>query len=586
MALPTEDSIATCCFSTGSRISHCGSRRCGGHTNYLGTFAGVAIKCRRIASQLERKIITSLATPSIKQGSYAVKAAGKHTNKPAKSHGVTPVEPSGCLHNTNKSLKPRVQGWTRPTVIVEQTMLDTVCVQRWTGGLAGSSTRSLSRSAAGARLFAPEEPMNEPDKFLRDRVRPAEPGRSGALPRDPRTGPHQIAAPPSPAAPHRHAARPAPPSPAAAPMGTPLPTPPSPGQPIAAQPQPAVPPQPPWESPPPPAALAPALQSETARPLQPWIGRDAKARDSYSPRSDDQGWRRIIRLVTRRLADLSPASGQREAAQFEAVIRTVLQGNHKVGVLGKGGVGKTSVAASVGSILAELRQQDRVVAIDADTAFGRLSSRIDPAAKSSFWELTSDKNLHSFTDLTSRLGSNSAGLYVLAGEPASGRRQVLDPAIYREAALRLDRHFTMSVIDCGATMDAAVTQEVLRDLDALIIVSSPWADGASAAAKTLEWLSDHDMTELLRRTIVALNDSDGHADKRTRSLLAKEFIDHGQPVIEVPFDPHLRPGGVIDVSHEMAPATRLKFLRIAATITQYFASRPDGAQANAAPQLR
>ena len=107
------------------------------------------------------------------------------------------------------------------------------------------------------------------------------------------------------------------------------------------------------------------------------------------------------------------------------------------------------------------------------------------------------------------------------------------------------------------------------------MVSSPWADGASAAAKTMEWLADHDLRGLLQRTIVVLNDSDGHADKRTRSLLAREFVDHGQPVVEVPFDAHLRPGGVIDVNNEMAPATRRRFLQVAATITGYFAARPD-----------
>ncbi|GAB7144201.1 hypothetical protein LRC484719_27930 [Mycobacterium riyadhense] len=280
----------------------------------------------------------------------------------------------------------------------------------------------------------------------------------------------------------------------------------------------------------------------------------------------------MVRVVTFGLISPGPSAAQRDAAQFEKAIRTVLHGNHKVGVLGKGGVGKTSVAASVGSILAELRQQDRIVAIDADTAFGRLNSRIDPRITGSFWELTADKNLQSFSDMTARVGRNSVGLYVLGGEPASGPHRVLDPAIYREAALRLDRHFAISVIDCGSTMDAAVTQEVLRDLDALIVVSSPWADGASAAAKTMEWLSDRGLTGLLQRSIVVLNDSDGHADKRTRSLLAREFVDHGQPVVEVPFDPHLRPGGVIDVVHEMAPATRLKFLQITATITGYFAS--------------
>ncbi|MHA7648825.1 MinD/ParA family ATP-binding protein [Mycobacterium sp. ML4] len=309
-------------------------------------------------------------------------------------------------------------------------------------------------------------------------------------------------------------------------------------------------------------------------PAGPWPGAAASPTHTRA-QPTERGWRRVVRAATFGLFKPGPSAAQRDAARFEAAIRTALHGNHKVGVLGKGGVGKTSVAASVGSILAELRLQDRIVAIDADTAFGRLSSRIDPGTTGSFWELTADKNLQSFADVTSRVGRNSTGLYVLGGEPLSGPRRVLDPAIYREAALRLDRHFAISVIDCGSTMDAAVTREVLRDLDALIVVSSPWADGAAAAAKTVEWLSDHDLGDLLRRSVVVLNDSDGHADKRTRSLLAREFVDHGQPVVEVPFDPHLRPGGVIDVTAEMAAATRLKFLQIAATITGYFASRAE-----------
>ncbi|WP_231989959.1 MinD/ParA family protein, partial [Mycobacterium sp. 852002-51971_SCH5477799-a] len=349
-------------------------------------------------------------------------------------------------------------------------------------------------------------------------------------------------------------------------------------------PPPARPPGPPqaW-SPAPPQSAPPSFRPPARQPAH----LPPPAAAPQGPQSDlqqgggelpDRGWRRALRLASFGLINLGPSPAQQQEAQFEAAIRTRLYGNYKVGVLGKGGVGKTSVAASVGSLLATLRRQDHVVAIDADTAFGRLSSRIDPASTGSFWELTADKNLRSFDDVVARLGRNSAGLHVLAGEPASGPRRVLDPAIYREAALRLDRHFTISVIDCGSTMDSPLTQEVLRDLDALIVVSSPWADGASAAARTMEWLTDHGLTTLLQRTLVVLNDSDGHADKRTRALLAREFTDHGRPVIEVPFDPHLRPGGVIDVSQEMAPATRRKFLEVTATIAGYFAARPDGAK--------
>ncbi|MFV1503568.1 MinD/ParA family protein [Mycobacterium kansasii] len=389
--------------------------------------------------------------------------------------------------------------------------------------------------------------------------------------------------------PHPPAPRPStsqPPHPPALADGPTAPPPPAPVQPTRltgpAQPRPdipqsATPPHQPMRPlAPPDPARKPPQSAPSDVPIPPRVRAERAVIPATGSRGGpaDHGWRRLVRVVSFGLVNPGPSAAQREAADFEAAIRTALRGSHKVGVLGKGGVGKTSVAASIGSIFAELRQPDRVVAIDADTAFGRLSSRIDPAAHGSFWDLTAAKDLPSFADIVARLGRNSVGLHVLPGEPMAGARRVLDPAIYREAVLRLDRHFAISVIDCGSTMDAPLTQEVLRDLDALIVVSSPWADGASAAAKTMEWLSDRRLTDLLRRSVVVLNDSDGHSDKRTRSVLAREFVEHGQRVVEVPFDPHLRPGGVIDVRHELAPATRLKLLQIAAIIVEYFASGP------------
>jgi MinD-like ATPase involved in chromosome partitioning or flagellar assembly len=289
-----------------------------------------------------------------------------------------------------------------------------------------------------------------------------------------------------------------------------------------------------------------------------------------------RGWRRLVYNATFRLVNLGQSPGELRQAQLEAKIRTLLRGHYKVGVLGKGGVGKTTVAAAVGSVFADLRQDDRVVAIDADTAFGKLGARVDPHVVSSYWDVAADQRLDTFADMRSRVGNNAAGLFVLAGESATARRRVLDPAIYREAVSQLDRHFTISIVDCGSSLDAPVTQEVLRDLDALIVVSSPWVDGASAAGQTLEWLASHELTDLLHRSVVVLNDSDGHADKRTRSILANRFASHGQVVIEVPFDPRLRPGGVIDIANEMNPKTRQCFYEIAAAIAEHFPTTTRG----------
>jgi MinD-like ATPase involved in chromosome partitioning or flagellar assembly len=293
------------------------------------------------------------------------------------------------------------------------------------------------------------------------------------------------------------------------------------------------------------------------------------------PLPPSRGWRLVLFRLTFGAINLGQSTEELRQSESEARIKSVLRGHYKIGVMGKGGVGKTTVSASIGSVFAELRQDDRVVAIDADTAFGKLGSRVDPNATGSYWELAGDQHLETFADMRSRVGNNAAGLFVLAGEASPARRRVLDPAIYREATARLDRHFTISIVDCSSTMDTPVTQEVLRDLDALIVVSSPWVDGAAAAGQTMDWLANRGLTGLLQRTVVVLNDSDGHADKRTRTILAQQFAGQGQAVVEVPFDGHLRTGRVIERTTEMSPATRRKFIEIAAALAEHFPTSDD-----------
>jgi MinD-like ATPase involved in chromosome partitioning or flagellar assembly len=348
------------------------------------------------------------------------------------------------------------------------------------------------------------------------------------------------------------------------------------------QPQPAPPaPPPPQQAPPqgqqyPPQGYGPEPGAPPPPPPASYADR-IRADDLVPARRKPpgRGWRLALYKATFGLVNLGQSPDEVRQVELETKIRSVLRGHYKIGVMGKGGVGKTTVSASVGSVFAELRQDDRVVAIDADTAFGKLGSRVDPKAQGSYWELASDQHLETFADVRSRVGNNSAGLFVLAGEATPARRRVLDPAIYREATARLDRYFTISIVDCSSTMDTPVTQEVLRDLDALIVVSSPWVDGAAAAGQTMDWLAARGLTSLLQRTVIVLNDSDGHADNRTRSILAQQFASQGQKVVEVPFDGHLRPGGVIDHTNQMSDATRRRFIEIAAALADHFPTRDD-----------
>jgi MinD-like ATPase involved in chromosome partitioning or flagellar assembly len=100
-------------------------------------------------------------------------------------------------------------------------------------------------------------------------------------------------------------------------------------------------------------------------------------------------------------------------------------------------------------------------------------------------------------------------------------------------------------------------------------------DGAAAAGQTLDWLASRGMTHLLSRTILVLNDSDGHADKRTRSVLVERFSSNGMPVMELPFDGNLRHGGVIEGTRDMSTATRSRFVEIAAALADHFPTSDD-----------
>ena len=80
------------------------------------------------------------------------------------------------------------------------------------------------------------------------------------------------------------------------------------------------------------------------------------------------------------------------------------------------GIGKTTVAACVGSIFAQLSQDDLVVAIDADTAFGKLGARVDPTG--SYWDVAGPPTSTSTPSPTCAKGSDDTPPYGIASAHA------------------------------------------------------------------------------------------------------------------------------------------------------------------------
>ena len=68
--------------------------------------------------------------------------------------------------------------------------------------------------------------------------------------------------------------------------------------------------------------------------------------------SPSRGWRLVLYKATFGLVNLGPSADEIRQVELESKIKSVLRGHYKVGVMGKGGVGKTTVSASVGSVFA------------------------------------------------------------------------------------------------------------------------------------------------------------------------------------------------------------------------------------------
>ena len=308
-------------------------------------------------------------------------------------------------------------------------------------------------------------------------------------------------------------------------------------------------------SPRPPPAVAPGSGD---------LDRDALGQpDELPPR----GWRHRVHRWTAGLIDPGPGAAELARRALLHRVRQPLPGTHRVAVVAiKGGVGKTTVAACLGLALAAYRG-DRVVALDANPDAGTLADRLTGGSGRTVGELLRDaERVRSWSDMSGYTGV--AGRLRVVGschDPADFGREE-----YEQVSGVLGRFFDIVVTDSGPGLVHPAMQGTLALADGLVVVGSPTVDGASRAAKTLDWLLARGHAGLAADALVVLSHDRVSADVDAARIRAY-FAARCRGVVDVPHDPHLASGGRIDPARLREP-TRAAFLELAALVADRFAA--------------
>jgi MinD-like ATPase involved in chromosome partitioning or flagellar assembly len=156
----------------------------------------------------------------------------------------------------------------------------------------------------------------------------------------------------------------------------------------------------------------------------------------------------------------------------------------------KGGVGKTTTSALLGSLLAFLRR-DRVVAVETNPDWGSLGRRLVPDHGTFIDDLLAgplaDSRLPP-TELDARLGRGPDGLMVAPAPTDPERAAKLDEAAYRTLFERLRGLVGTLVLDCGTGLDDPPARAALACANQLVLVCDDEPDTASIVSEAAEWL--------------------------------------------------------------------------------------------------
>jgi MinD-like ATPase involved in chromosome partitioning or flagellar assembly len=287
------------------------------------------------------------------------------------------------------------------------------------------------------------------------------------------------------------------------------------------------------------------------------------------------GWRKFVYRASARTVNPGESPAERHYRELRERIRRHIRKQYVIAfVSGKGGVGKTTMAASIGGVFRECRPEN-VVAIDAVPGFGTLAGRIDESPPGDYSAVLNDLDVQGYADIREHLGQNTVGLDVLSGNRASDQPRPLVPAMFTGVLSRLRRTHNVIVIDTSDDLEHPVMETVLDCCDTLVFVSGLTADTSLPVSRAIDMLRSMGYHELVSRSMLILNDIRNGSGKDATTYLTEKFSQSGATVEYMPFDPHLAAGGIIDIQTELRKSSRLRLFEIAAALADKYVPEAD-----------
>ncbi|UGT63338.1 AAA family ATPase [Nocardia asteroides] len=273
---------------------------------------------------------------------------------------------------------------------------------------------------------------------------------------------------------------------------------------------------------------------------------------------------------------LSPA--EQRVEERRARIRRQLTSTYQIAVVSvKGGVGRTTTAAALGSTFAALRP-DRVVAIDANPDFGDLATRTSRHPYGlTLRDLAQAPDLDAFSAVQSFTSINTADLAVLASPWTTEATEPLSGHEYTTTVEVLRRHFNLLLVDCGTGVLDAASATVLRASDAVVVVTPATVGGVTGAVATLNWLGAHGLGRLVASSIVAIVHHQPAKPTVEVEAIEQLFATAQRPTRVLPYDAHLAEGGEIDL-RLLDGETAAAFEELAAELADGFPGHRPGDQ--------